>query len=332
MFLNGVSTFATLETRQRQIGDLQTRLQRVSQELTTGRSQDVARTLGSATEVYESMVRSRDAAEALLQRNIVIGGRLDAGQAALSLIDGSIERLAEDVIAALGRDDQTALSAHLGAAQASLGESIAALNSHQGGRYLFSGTLVDQAPLAATGAFTQEIGTAVTGAVGITAQLAAVDALFDAGMPAVLYAGDDTVPEAEIALGDQVAVGTTANDPATRPLLQGLSMLAALDSGEVTLSEPDRSAYIEHAVAKLEVGQSGVTDVRTRLGFAQERVANADGANRATQAALELQINALVSVDPYDAASEFQALESQLQASYLVVSRMASLSLANYLR
>ncbi len=332
MISNGISTLAALESRQRQVADLQTRLERAGQELSTGRRVDIADTLGAATEIYESLTRTRNAVDTLLDRNAVVTGRLDATQGALASISGSTDRLAEDVTAALGREDEASLTLHLNSASAALEQIIGRLNTQYGGRYLFSGAEVDRIPLAAAGTFTQEVGIAAAGPPDIASKLAAIDALFDPGMPATLYGGDDAAPEAEIALGERVVVGTTANDPDIRPLLQGLSMLAALDSGEVVLSGADREAYIAHAVEKIENGTVGLTKVQAALGISQERVANVDAIHQANRSAIELQIDGLVGVDPYEAATDFQALESQLQASYLVTSRLAALSLADFLR
>ncbi len=332
MFFDGISTLAALESRQRQVADLQDRLERAGEEMSTGRRQDIAGSLGAATEIYESLTRTRNAVDTLLDRNAVVSGRLDATQQALSSITGSVERLAEDVTAALGLDDETSLSIHLESASATLAQTIGQLNTQYGGRYLFSGAEVDRIPLAAAGTFTQEIGTAAAGPPDIASKLAAIDALFDPGMPATLYGGDDAAPEADIAMGEEVVVGTTANDPDIRPLLQGLSMLAALDSGDVVLSGADREAYIAHAVEKIENGAVGLTGVQAALGISQERVANADAIHQSNRSAIDLQIDGLVGVDPYEAATDFQALESQLQASYLVTSRLAALSLADFLR
>ncbi len=332
MNVNGVSTLASMELRQRQTADLQTRLERVGAELTTGQRQDIANSLGAQTEMFESLTRAREAVDSLLDRNALAANRLDAAQLTLESATAPLDRLAEDVLAALGRDDEVSLSLHLEAASAAFAQSIGTLNTHQGGRYLFAGAEVDRVPLAASASFTQEVGTAAAGAPDITGKLAAIDALFDTGLPASLYAGDDAVPEADIALGERATIGATANDASIRPLLQGLAMLAALDSGEVSLSGADRDAYIAHATEKLEVGIGGVTQLRAALGFSQERIANADTVHQANRSAMDLQIDGLVGVDPYEAATEFQALESQLQASYLVTSRLAGLSLTNFLR
>ena len=93
--------------------------------------------------------------------------------------------------------------------------------------------------------------------------------------------------------GQEVVFGKRANEEAFRAAYQGLAMLAATD------------------VSTLDEAQTQLTD----MSLVQRT-----------------QISNYESVDPYEAITRMNNLETQLQASYQVTSRLSSLSILNFLR
>ena len=130
----------------------------------------------------------------------------------------------------------------------------------------------------------------------------------------------------------KAAQPVTAEDPAIRRTLAGLAMAGLLDRGLFSGS-PDTRRHI--AVMAGEV-LHGSTDERVHLaaevGHAEQRLAEAQARNGAEQAALGIARSALISADPFAAASGLEAARLQLETIYAVTARLSGMSLLGMLR
>jgi flagellar hook-associated protein 3 FlgL len=78
-------------------------------------------------------------------------------------------------------------------------------------------------------------------------------------------------------------------------------------------------------------GQSGAVTLQSRVGFAQARIDTIATRNAAEVTSLQMARNALLEVDPFEAATKLEEAQFQLQSLYSVTVRMSQLSLVNYL-
>jgi flagellar hook-associated protein 3 FlgL len=82
----------------------------------------------------------------------------------------------------------------------------------------------------------------------------------------------------------------------------------------------------------LQSAASGVAQLQSRIGFAEQSVERASVENTAQIAVLTIQRNDSVGVDPFEAATALQSLQIQLETHYAMTARLSSLSLVEYLR
>ena len=103
-------------------------------------------------------------------------------------------------------------------------------------------------------------------------------------------------------------------------------VVAAKETGFV-----DREIALETAAGGLIQVENDLTKVRSRIGAAEERIVAADERLDAEATAFTITYNERTARDPYEAATRLEQIESQLQASYIITTRISQLSLANFL-
>ena len=78
--------------------------------------------------------------------------------------------------------------------------------------------------------------------------------------------------------------------------------------------------------------KQGVIQLAADLGSVQNQISTSAEVADKDIFELETARQAIAGVDQYEAASQFSALESQLQSMYTVTARISSLNLTNFLR
>jgi len=76
----------------------------------------------------------------------------------------------------------------------------------------------------------------------------------------------------------------------------------------------------------------GLTNLRAGVGSLQGRIEDISVQNTAEQSALELARSDLIAVDPYQTASELEAVYGQIETLYTVTSRIARLNFTDYMK
>ncbi len=240
------------------------------------------------------------------------------------------------------------------AAQSALERVLTAFNATDGTGFVFSGVDADRAALAGldqvgpSGLTPQQAIDAQVAAnppadpAGALALVAALDTVFDAGAtpanPAEDFAGafyngaPATGPRVTVSVDEAVTLdfGLQADDPAARDLLQGLHMLASVDLAGM---DPEAlSAYAREAVDRLAQGLDAVRVAQAELGAAQSQAQSSRDALEARGLLITGEINAVESVDPYEAQLRYTRLETQLNLMFEIVARAGRLNLFQYLR
>ncbi|MGY3439973.1 flagellin [Marinovum sp. KMM 9879] len=325
--------------------ELQNKLAQAEQELATGVSTDIYKSLGQGASEALGLNAARDLDATQIAANTLLGGRIDSMSSALGTMRDSVQPVLALALANSQPGGSTASGLQV-QAQGALDALISQANLTHSGMALFAGT--SGSALALTPWTTQSSGTGQSPAATIAALLAPgldtqadasariseLNALFDnadGSFDALFAPGSTDAPlQASIGDGEILRYGAQANDPAFREVLQGLVMLAATDVSEIS----DAEAYTEWmgtATALLGSGNEALLSSQIGLDAASSRI---DAANtRMEDRALVYanRVNSLVGVDSYEAATNITALETQLQASYAVTARLSQLSFLNYM-
>ncbi|MFD1342034.1 flagellin [Litorisediminicola beolgyonensis] len=322
---------------------LQTEIDRSGLEVATGRLADPYEALGRSASRLLTLGADLDRVENFLTSNGLLSGRLDAQEEAL----GRMRDIADEVMA-LSLPNRSGITPSSDDVQAMAMSAIRRItdlgNTVYGGRTLFSGVDTDNRAFSGwteAGAGGTSIademaailGAGPTNAADAATMAAQVDALFGGtGYSDTLYRGAPaTGPRLGARIGpeEDLQFGEQGDDPGFRDLMQGLAMIAALDTEG--LSDAAYGEWMKAATEKLSSGLEGVLGAETRTGIARGRVEEAVTALENRRDLYMSEQHKLEGVDPYAAASRFTELESRLQASYAITARLSNLSFLNYM-
>lgn len=301
-------------------------------EVVTGRKGDLSRVLGANVAKAELMRAALDGID--LNRNAISRATLRGGvaQSALSEISSSTSQLNVELLSAIGRGDETAISVSSAEARSGLENAFLRLNARVEGLSIFAGDAADANALGDVNKLLADISSLFSGASSPAQFEADLDSYFNSvggGFAVDVYKGGaGDLGSLEIRPGELVTVAAKANEPAIKDLLRGLSTIAvAGQAGKSSL----RDAVISNATSTIFRATDGVLDIQTRIGIEERRAAESARHLDIEVTILTESYNALTAADPYESASRLQALEAQIEASYILTSRLSRLSLTNFL-
>jgi flagellar hook-associated protein 3 FlgL len=185
-------------------------------------------------------------------------------------------------------------------AEAMLAEVAAALNAELDGDHLFAGSRSDTAPVELP-------PTPVT-----TAD------------PTLYYRGDDVRLSAHADQGLELSYGVTAGDPAFATLIAALGQARA---AHLTNDGP----ALEAAGTNLATALDSLVELRSGLAAKASRLEAITETQRAGILYLDDIAARIEDADPTELLSQLALDQANVEASYLVTGRLASLSLADYL-
>ena len=334
---------------------VKTKLDTLTNQVGTGYVADSYGGLGTAAENALDLQAQVNALKTEQTTAGVVAAQQQVTQTAL----GQIASIASSFAASstsLNGVDPAAVDSVAVSAKTALLQLAGLLDSTDGSLYLFAGTdtanppIPDPANITSTGLYTQ-INAAVASlssttdnsASIIAATLAAAtsDAPGTTPFSAGLAAGTASVATVKIGSADvqvgllanantlATSTGTATTGSYTRDLLRSLATLASLSSTQV--NDPGFSALVSSARSGL---QSAVTALATEtgaLGNIQSSLTAQATAAGDTSTALQTQLSSVQDVDTATALSNLSEVQTQLQASYRLISGALNLSLVNYL-
>ncbi len=317
---------------QQNISSIKGRLETARSEAVTGQIVDVARAVNGDTakvNLLSEAIAYSDDRKAVLDFE---GSRMSTAQSALD----SMRDLAENTVSALrfasGSPSSNTKVLAEQSALSGLEDTVSRLNTSFGGRPLFGGDS-GLVPLNAAEDIIDAVRGIVTAAPDAATGLSQIDAWFNdpAGGFATTFfqGGDGDAPTVELDKGERVSTSLRADEQAFRDTLRGFAVTAIAAEAP---TEAARGAYQDAGETILSGASNDVVELQGNLGVREERVAGALADHEAQSVTLSIAYNGLTTRDQAEAATEMRLLESQLEAAYLTTSRMANLSLTNYLR
>jgi flagellar hook-associated protein 3 FlgL len=317
----------------RQGAELRGQVSRASQEVATGKHTDVGRALRGDFSPLLAIDASLSRLAAFRSNTSDAAFHTAAQQSALA----GLSQLASGISTALlgVRDVSTAAQVDaLGDdARGRLASAIGLLNTQAAGRAVFSGVTTDTAPLGSVDDMLIALQTAAAGATTAGQVSTAVNGWFADPLGfGAFYQGGTALSPAPIAMGEAAELSTTAMDPALRDTLEGFAMAALLDRGVLAGNAEERAGLAAVAGQRLTATEDARTTLAARIGTVEAQIEAARTRNGAEETALGILRSDIGSVDPYEAATRLQTIQSQLESLYLVTVRVARLSLVEYLR
>ncbi len=315
---------------------IKSRLDRLTAEMSTGRSSDLVPKLGGQVTRLGSIDKSLAATQSYARSNTETAQRLSMMQLALDRLDSSRTGLATTLVT-ISAD--TPILQQQAASQAgldALSDMITALNRRSGGQALFAGRQTDQTPLIDAESMLDSLRTALTAASTVAEVLDIMEDWFETpggGFEGTAYLGDVGGPlRRRLDQTSEVSIDVRADDSGLRRILKSAALAALAHDPALSLDATSRSTLLRQAGVDLFTEGDHLTHMRGRLGMMEERVELTQTRLAAQETGLSLIRNALVSVDPFETASELQAVKLQLETHFATISRTAGLSLVSFLR
>ena len=286
------------------------------------------------------------------QQNAIdsVTGGLDVTQTALTQINSIVTKINAQ-LAGLTNVTPAEVDSTAKAAQGALQQIAALLDTQDGQTYVFAGTDSANPPIPnpdaiTSSAFYTQIGAAVAGlsANGATATVAATLAVAssDAAGTTPFSGPPGQAPTVDLGTGAPVQVGVlaNANTLATstggsttgsyiRDILRSLATVANLSSTQVNDTGfnalvLDTKTCLSGAIstAGLEAGALG--NIQSSLAAQKTQASD-------TSVALSGQVSSVQDVDMAKTLTDLSQVQTQLSASYKLISEISSLSLVNFL-
>ena len=325
----------SFQTR-RQTFQVKSELQRLGQELSSGRKSNIAtKATGDFSPIVglERAINSIKAFETPLAETTLLARSM---QNALATVQAHSDDLSSGLLAAGNAQNPVMIDAATADGETRFEAVISLFNTRVADRYAFSGTATDRPALADPATILADLTAAVAGqntAIGVEA---AIDTWFDTaggGYETIAYVGSATALEnLRIGENDAVNLGITAADSEVRASIKGFAVAALISQGALTVDLSERAALTQRAGEMILTAQLDVSAVRARIGSAEARMDEVKVASQTEMYTLEMARLDIVSADPYQTATQLEAVRAQLDTVFTVTARLSRLSLTEYLR
>ena len=326
----------------------QAALSKAQTEIGSGAPADLGLTLGAATGHSLSVKASIDALGIYTQTNALATARLSTTSNALDTMLTSAQSIASSLTAAAtagGTTDGLAASA-----TSALRTLISGLNTSVAGQSVFGGINTGQPPVgdyfgtnssaknAVDSAFQSAFGTSQTSAAASSISGSAMQSFLnnqfaglftDSGWQASWSAASSQTIQSTVGPSQTTTTSVSANQGAFQKIAQAYTMLTEFTGG--TMSADAKAAVVATASKLMSAGIGALTNVQADVGVAQSSIATANARNSAQITVLKSTVGDLENVDTYALSSQVTSLQTQLEASYELTSRLQQLSLVNYL-
>lgn len=325
-------SFFLRQSHERARGDLST----LTEEMASGTHADMGRALKGDFTALAGVERGLRLFESYKSAAAEATLTTGASQAALQTVQDSLSGLAPELLSATASGSLQQMDLMAASAPDRLSAMVSALNQSAAGRSLFAGAATDRNALAPVADITAALEPLAAGAVDAADLITTLESWFmdpGGGFETLAYQGNpDGPPGVLVAEGETVQNPASALDPGLRRGLMGMALAALVATDAGSFPGADKRALLEHAALSMTSGNEGITGLRARIGHAEGRIEAAQLRNDTARGQLELERGRLTGVDPYRTATELQQAEARLESLYLLTSRLARLSLTEYLR
>lgn len=278
----------------------QSRMRDAQVSIATGKRAQVYSEIGAETGVLLQAREGVQRSNAFVSGNTATSERMRLMDGALSNVVDIAERMRTLLVQRL--DPSIGPSLPLGPEIDSMLQEIAAqLNTQLGDRYLFAGSRTDTAPVT--------LPAVVNGPADLD--------------PATIYQGDNLRLGARVAVNVEVDYGILATDA-----FEIMNVLAAAKEAHVA----NDTAGLRTASDDLATAFANLADLRGELGARSSRIEAITETHRANVAYLEETVSRIEDTDLPSAIAQMAKDQTTIEAAYLTISRLNSLSLADYLR
>lgn len=324
-----VGDYARSLVLRRQNADTRAQMDALVSEVGTGRKSNLAGSLRGQFTTLAAIEADLSAISAFRESARELQGRAEAMQGVLDSLGIMARETGAQFMAPVpaGQGVEQTLAED---ARERFAMAVEQLNSGFAGRALFAGVSTDGPALASGEDMLAALETAVVGLPDAAAVETAVRTWFGPGgdFETVGYLGANEVPgPQEIGAGRSSTLSVTASDQPLRDLLAGLALAALSVRPPIAGNSAERRELFRAAGIALLNAETGIVSTRTQIGMVENAIDRANVATAAEEAALRSARSDLTDVDIYEAATELEAVQGQLELLYAITARNSGLSL-----
>ncbi|WP_291837103.1 flagellin [Limimaricola sp.] len=181
-----------------------------------------------------------------------------------------------------------------------------------------------------------QIRSAASGAQTAAEAEAAVAAWFDdpaGGFATAGYLGDTGAPpRRRIYETTVVDITARADAPALRDVMKAAAMASLASGGTPPLDRLERARLLQASGRQAASAAQPMATLQAGLGMAEASVADTRAALSARKTYITTARNDMVSADPFETATNLQAVQTALETHFTVIARLSHLRLSEYLR
>lgn len=313
--------------------DLRTRLNTLTSEFSSGRKDDLARSIGADTARLTNIDRRVAVLDSYMLASSETAQELEIVQQSLARVDSVRAKTAEALLNSDFVESDLHRQNMSNTAKDAFKEMVTVLNTRFADRSIFSGAAAGQSALASPTDMIASIEAAVAGLSTVADVEAAVDLWFDdpaGGFATMGYTGDDGDPvERRIDEGQSISLTARADADQIKNVLKGAALGFAASAA--SLSGHDHAEALRISGVSLIASAEPFVNFRSQIGASQERIQETRAMQVAEQTTLSRIYNDLVLTDQFETGLALQEVQTQLETHYTITARLSRLSLAEYL-
>lgn len=319
----------------RQNSELKNTATRLTNELSTGQTTNVAKRFSGDFSIVSSIETSLTSLQSYKSAANEAGQFSTIMQTTLEVVQSQTTAAVSALLLTSNSASQTQIDNTASNVRQKFDAVVSSLNTQAGGRSIFAGAATDGPAIASANVIIAELQIAIAAETTAAGVEAAVNTWFDApggGFETVGYLGS-TTPLVPFKIGahQEADVSIMATDTEIRDTLKGLALAALVSEGALAGDFLEQASLLENAGAALLSIGDRQTGMRANLGTVENQIETVSTQTASEISALEIVKTELLSVDPYSAASELEAVQTQLETLYAITARMSRLSLVDFL-
>lgn len=342
-----ISSSSILSSVRQSVIQAQAGLAQAQTEVSSGAQDDLGLYLGAKAGTSVSLKNQIDALQGYTASNSVAATRLDATATTLTSMISAAQAMSATLVTASSAGGSTSGLQTNGAA--GLQALLSGLNTSVGGQYVFGGINSAAQPLSSYAstskakqsvddAFQQTFGFAQSSSdaatISGTEMKSFLDGNFnnlfdDSGWSSNWSSASNTAISTDLSSSQKETTSISANQSGFRQIAAAYTMLSEFTGS--TMSDDAKAAVVAKASSLIAVGTATLTDAQAAVGTTQAAIEATATRTNAQITVLKGSVSDLDSVDTYELSTRVTALQTQLQASYELTSRLQQLSLVNYL-
>ncbi|QFT58386.1 flagellar hook-associated protein FlgL [Sulfitobacter sp. THAF37] len=329
-----IGDLAVSYTQRRRNVALKQDINRLTAELASGQISDTRKVLAGNYSYLTDIERKMTTLSGYSVATAEAAHYAGAMQTSLGQIGEITQDLSASLLATGTNTNGPSASTTASEARNALGGIVGRLNAQIAGRHMFSGTATDRAPLVDVDTLLTSLSSAMAGATTPDDMLAAAQAWFDdpAGFAASAYVGAaDALAPFQLSLTEAVTLDVNATAPELRDSLRLTAVAALADDPSFAMTGADQKDLFSKVGKAMLFTQDDLISLQSRVGYAEARIDEITARNAAELTSLEYTKSALLSIDPFEAATRLEEAQFQLQSLYSVTVRMSQLSIVNFL-